>query len=513
MAPTLMRWLRLAAAALAVAAVASACRVDAAVDVVVDDQGTGLVKVRIVADAETVRLVPDLPDGLRLTDVVEAGWEVIGPETNAEGGLEVEASKAFESAEQLPEILAELAGEGIFEDVSVTRTHTPSEFNFSLSNPVTASRTAYELSGRVVPPSEPAVFSDDSLIAVLGDPFGRPELIDEFGRPVDPAQALGMALSFTLPLNVGSETADEVDGGRATWTFAFGDAPFAIDALGAVDDPIPRRWLAGAVAAVVAFVLVVVLQLFWWVLNTLRTPKGRRRRATRRRATRRRRRQRDADGQVEAVSPRRRLLRLLVMDVHGVIVRPTDPLEGLLLPTILHERPDIDPDLVRDRHRKLVLGRLTPDEFWSDLGLGPVAEEIETRYLSSFRLVPGLHPFLDRMGERRLPVAAVGNQPRPWGERLRRMASLEDSVASWLVSGDVGATLPEPSLLEATRRTMSVDIYDCLYLSSVPEHLDAAAEVGMATAYFAASPADVLETSHTMVRGFSDILRGRAGNT
>lgn len=512
MAPTLMRWLRLVAAALAVAAVASACRVDAALDVVVDDQGTGLVKVRVVADDEAVRLVPDLPDGLRLTDVVEAGWEVIGPETNAEGGLAVEASKAFESAEQLPEILAELAGEGIFEDVSVTRTHASSEFNFSLSNPVTASRTTYELSGRVVPPADPAVFSDDSLIAVLGDPFGRPELIDEFGRPVDPTQALGMALSFTLPLNVGSDTADEVDGGRATWTFAFGDAPFAIDALGAVDDPIPRRWLAGAVAAVVAFVLVVVLQLVWWVLNTLRTPKGRRRRATRRRATRRRR-QRDADGQVEAVSPRRRLLRLLVVDVHGVIVRPTDPLEGLLLPTILHERPDIDPDLVRDRHRKLVLGRLTPDEFWSDLGLGPVAEEIETRYLSSFRLVPGLHPFLDRMGERRLPVAAVGNQPRPWGERLRRMASLEDSVASWLVSGDVGATLPEPSLLEATRRTMSVDIYDCLYLSSVPEHLDAAAEVGMATAYFAASPADVLETSHTMVRGFSDILRGRAGST
>ena len=508
-----MRWLRPAAAALAVVAVASACRVDAVVDVVVDDQGTGVVKIRVVADAEAVRLVPDLPDGLRLDDVVEAGWEVIGPETGADGGLAVEASKAFDSAEQLPEILAELAGEGIFEDVSLTRTHTSSEFNLSLSNPVTASRTTYELKGRVVPPADPAVFSDDSLIAVLGDPFGRPELIDETGRPVDPAQVLGMALSFTLPLDVGSDTADGVDGGTATWTFAFGDEPFAIDAAGAVDDPIPRRWLAGAVVAVIAFVLVVLLQLVWWVLNTLRTPKGRRRRATRRRATRRRRRQRDADGQVEAVSPRRRLLRLLVVDVHGVIVRPTDPLEGLLLPTILHERPDIDPDLVRDRHRKLVLGRLNPDEFWSDLGLGPVAEEIETRYLSSYRLVPGLHPFLDRMRERRLPVAAVGNQPRPWGERLRRMASLEDSVASWLVSGDVGATLPEPSLLEATRRTMSVDIYDCLYLSSVPEHLDAAAEVGMATAYFAASPADVLETSHTMVRGFSDILRGRAGST
>lgn len=513
MARPSMRWLRLALAVAAVALVASACRVDVAVDVAVDDQGTGTVTVRVDADAEAVRLVPDLPDGLRLEDVVEAGWEVVGPESTADGGLAVEASKEFESAEQLPEILAELAGEGFFEDVSLTRTHTPSEFNLSLSNPVTASRTTYELSGRVSPPTDLAAFSDDSLIAVLGDPFGRPELVDESGQPVDPAQALGMALTFTLPDDVVSETAEAVDGGRATWSFAFGGTPVAIDALGAIEDPVPRRWLAGAVFAIIAFFLVVVLQLVWWVLNTLRTPKGRRRRATRRRATRRRRRQGDAAGQVEAGPPRRRLLRLLVVDVHGVIVRPTDPLEGLLLPTILHERPDIAPDLIRDRHRKLVLGRITPDEFWSDLGLGPISEGIETRYLSSYRLVPGLHPFLDRMRERRLPVAAVGNQPRLWGDRLRRMASLEDSVASWLVSGDVGATLPEPSLLEATRRTMSVDIYDCLYLSSVPEHLDAAAEVGMATAYFAASPADVLETSHTMVRGFSDILRGRAGST
>lgn len=512
MAPLPMRWLRPALAAAVVAMAASACRVDATVDVVVGDEGAGEVTVRVVVDAEAVRMAPDLPDSLRLADVAEAGWEIAGPETVG-GDMTVEVSKEFDSAEQLPQILAELAGEGIFEDVTLARTHTPSDFRFSLSDPVSASRTSYVLTGRVVPPTDPAVFSDDSLIAVLGDPFGRPELVDEDGQPVDLGLALKMSLSFTLPNDLVSETATRVEGGKATWTFALGDAPFAIDALGAVENPVPRRWLAGAVAALVIFVLVVLLQLAWWIFNTLRTPKGRRRRATRRRATRRRRRQGDAVGSSDASPPRRRLLRLLVVDVHGVIVRPTEPLEGLLLPTILHEQPDISPDLIRDRHRKMMLGRLTPEEFWSDLGLGPVAEEIETRYLSSFRLVPGLHPFLDRMRERRLPVAAVGNQPRPWGERLRRMASLEDSVASWLVSGDVGATLPEPSLLEATRRTMSVDVYDCLYLSSVPEHLDAAAEVGMATAYFAASPADVLETSHTMVRGFSDILRGRAGST
>jgi len=33
----------------------------------------------------------------------------------------------------------------------------------------------------------------------------------------------------------------------------------------------------------------------------------------------------------------------------------------------------------------------------------------------------------------------------------------------------------------------------------------------MNTAYFAASPNDLQETSHTVVRGFDDILRARRG--
>ena len=50
------------------------------------------------------------------------------------------------------------------------------------------------------------------------------------------------------------------------------------------------------------------------------------------------------------------------------LVRPFNPFEGLLLPTIRSEIPDIDPAFVRDRYRKLILGRLMPEEFWSDLG-------------------------------------------------------------------------------------------------------------------------------------------------
>jgi FMN phosphatase YigB (HAD superfamily) len=470
----------------------SSCRLDVDVDIDVEEDGSGEVTVTLEADAEAVALSPDLPEGFRLEDLPAAGWTVTGPDETSGGGLRVSAVKPFASADQLPVILAELAGESvIFRNVELTQTRS-------------FARTTYEVLGTIDPSPPITTFGDDSLAAQLqGEPLGRDEAtLEAETGPFE--ESLGLVVSLTLPDDIASPSA-EIDGRTATWRLSYGDEPVPIDARGTVEDSVPRVWAGVALAALTLLVLVLLLRIVSWVIGILRTPKGRRRR------DRRRRQQRAASREAEANRPRRRLLRLLVVDAHGVVVRPTDPVGGLLLPIIQAELPDVDPDMVRDRHRKLVLGRSTPEEFWSDVGVGPIAADLETRYLSSFRLVPGLHPFLDRMAQRRLPVAVVGNQPRAWGERLRRMASLEDSVASWLVSGDVGSMLPEPALFEATRRTLSVDLFDVLYLSSVPEYLDAASDLGMATAYFAAGPGEVIETDHTLVRGFDDLLRGSGG--
>ncbi len=507
------RWLRLLLVVLGAVVCLTACRVDTVVDLRVDPSGTGLVTVTLIADAETVARVPELAADLRLQDVRDAGWTVEGPTLRGDGGVEVGAWKRFVSASQLPEVLAEIAGAGVlFSDVQLTQSGT-------------FARQRYDF-GVTVNPSPPLeTFSDDALAAVLdGNHFGRP-LGDLLASVESPREALGLTFSLTLPesddtfdASMGSSDgqtlvgadgefafAPEMDGSTATWTFAYGDQPVTVSASTVVEDATAPLWMTASRAAAVAFGLSLLTVAVVWIVKVVRTPRGRGRWATRRR--KKHAEQRQAKEIKEATRPRQRLLRLLVVDVHGVIVRPTHPLEGLLLPVILEANPDIDPELVRDRHRRLVLGRLTPAEFWSDLGLGPISHEIETRYLSSFKLVPGLHSFLDQISGKFLPVAAVGNQPREWGRRLQRMAQLEDSVSSWMVSGDVGAALPERPLFEATRRVMSVDLSDCLYLSSVPEHLDAAKNLGMSTAYFAVSPDDLIDTGHATISTFDDILK------
>ena len=482
---------------LLMAVLVGACRVDTQVDIVVAADGSGTVKVTIVADAEAVALVADDLAEFRFDDLNRAGWDVIGP-IDEDGGLTLVARKPFESSAELPYVLAEIVGtDTVFRDVLLESSH-----DFS-SVGLRGAMTRYSFSGTVDPNPDLELLGDDLLSGLFDNaPLGRSLLAVESDAGAPFATTLGLVLSLELAASVSSETGEVVDD-TVTWTFAYGDEVAELAASSTTEDILPRVWATVGLVAIFLLALVLLSRLGSYLLAKLRTPKGRRRR------DQRQRQQRAATREAEANRPRRRLLRLLVVDVHGVIVRPTDPGENLLLPLIIAERPEADPLAIREYHRQLILGRLSPEEFWSEVGLGPMADEIETRYLSSFRLVPGLHPFLDRMANSRLPVAAVGNQPRAWGARLRRMASLDGLVTSWVVSGDVGSTLPEPALFEATRRTMSVDLYDCFYLSNVVAHLDAAKELGMATGFFVTGVEEAPETEHALVRGFEDLLQSR----
>ena len=473
----------------------SACRVDSTVDIRVDDNGSGVVTVQVSADAEAVALIPDAPNALQLDDLSDAGWVVNENSVDAAGSLVVVVSKSFTKASELGLVLDEIAGpDVIFDGFSLTNEHNFEVFGFG------PARTDYALAGSVNP-----AFELEQLGGVFPEglpPLGRPlSLIeDDFEGAFE--NVLGLTVRLRLPANLEAANGEVVDE-TTSWSMNFGDPTVEIAANSAAESILPRVWTMVAFAAGILLLLFLGAYSLLFLLAKWRTPKGRRRRDVRQRQ------HRAATRAQEASRPRRRTLRLLVVDVHGVLVRPTNPLEGALLPLILSEQPEVDPQQVRDLHRKLVLGRLSPAEFWSEVDLSLVSEQIETRYLSSFRLMRGLHPFLERMKRNGVPVAAIGNQPRAWGDRLRTMTALDDLITSWMVSGDVGSTLPEPALFEATRRTLSVDLYDCFYLSNLAANLDVAEELGMATGLFVAGSDPVPDVEHTVIFGFEDLLKTR----
>lgn len=510
----------------------AACQVETKVDVTVDSNGSGEVLVSVTMDGGDVVSAVDIMSNLEIGDMKDAGWAVADVEALDNEKARVKASKKFESVEQLQMILHELAGVNtIFSNVELTREHV-------------FARSDWYFKADINPSPSLEIFSDTNLAAILDGAF--------FGRPIDDIQAkldsgeyrLKLAFSLTLPADLNAPEVPAVDtlgtdalsadtlgtdtlgtdtltdanissgvvaGSIAEWSFSYGDAPTSVSASATAEHRSPVIWYNVSRGAAVAFAVAVVLIIAARVMAILQTPKGRGRRATRHRKLR------AATRVAEAGKPPKRFLRLLVVDAHGVILRPIEPLEELLLPMIRSELAKvagidgahIDKQFIVRQYHSLVLGRITPDEFWSEVGLGPVTPQVETKYLASYRIVPGLHSFLDSLTNKGLPVVVVSNHPRHWGERLKRMGQLDETVSLWLTSGEVGAALPSPSLLEAARRKMSVSQYDCLYLSGDVASLDAARELGMSTAYFAATPNGVKSTSHTLVRGFNDILRAR----
>ena len=102
--------------ALFVALLASGCKVDATVDVAVNDDGSGVVRVRVLADADAVKAVESggapIEQAVRLADLKDAGW-VTSPWVHpGDGSARVVLSKRFGNVSEVAGIVREISGTG-----------------------------------------------------------------------------------------------------------------------------------------------------------------------------------------------------------------------------------------------------------------------------------------------------------------------------------------------------------------------------------------------------------------
>jgi hypothetical protein len=182
----------------------TACHLDVTVDVAMEPDGTGLVTVAAVADAELVSQVPGLVDDLRLEDAVANGWQVKGPTPLEGGGMSLTLTHPFHSAEELASVLNSIGPP--LTDMQAARTTDPADPNGPTTNAI---------DGTLVLPNGYESFADAELVtAVGGQPFGEP--IAASG--LTPSEAMAFTFRVGLPGElVSSETGTEVGGGVIEW--------------------------------------------------------------------------------------------------------------------------------------------------------------------------------------------------------------------------------------------------------------------------------------------------------
>ncbi len=184
----------------------SACRLDVNVGVEMAADGSGVVTLDALADAELVNQVPDLVDDLRLDDAVANGWIVDGPTPVEGGAMKLRLTHPFSTAEDLTAILNSIGPP--LEGVVATR--------------VTASTpdggpgaTTNSLDGTLVLRDGFGSYADADLVAAVGgQPFG-----DELAASgLTPDQAMTFTLRATLPGElVSAPTGRDVGGDTIEW--------------------------------------------------------------------------------------------------------------------------------------------------------------------------------------------------------------------------------------------------------------------------------------------------------
>jgi hypothetical protein len=253
-----------AVALLALVAVLTGCRIDVAVDVVVDDDGSGTVTVTAVADAEVLSEVPGLADDVAVDDLREDGWEIEGPDPTADGGLRIVLRRGFDDLNELNEVLVNLGGP--FGRVSVGR-----EDSFA--------RTGWAVDGVLRLDGGLSAFADQALVdAVRAVPYED----DLAARGLSLEQAVTITFSIRLPGSLTETTGIErrTDQGTVvTWTAPLDGSSMSVATLSERTDR--GAEIANTTASVAQFLLVswitLSLTFIGWVVFARHRRKRRRR--------------------------------------------------------------------------------------------------------------------------------------------------------------------------------------------------------------------------------------------
>ena len=230
----------LALAAIAIV-VLTGCRLDVVVDVTMEPDGTGVVVVDVIADADLVSRVPDLVDDLRLDDAIANGWAVDGPSPRQEGGATITLTHPFSSAAELTNLLSSVGP-------------PLSRMTASRSEDLDG-RIINRIDGVMVLPSGYQSFADADLLAAVGGlPFAAE--IEASGSTVQ--DSFGFTYRVSLPGKLESAvTGTDAGDGTVEWTGVLDGTETDLAVVTVQQPPGAGSAWARPVATITSFVLVV----------------------------------------------------------------------------------------------------------------------------------------------------------------------------------------------------------------------------------------------------------------
>lgn len=231
--------------AVALVVVLGGCRVDVAVDISANADGSGTITVTAVADKAVVDQAPGLSRDIRFSDAVKAGWKLTPPVDLPDGGQRVVLTHGFTTPAQATALLRSINGPGgPLHDVAMART-------------ADGQRITVRLTGRLQVEGGLETFADPAMLASIGAMPWADELA---AAAVDPTAAVTITVRAKLPGSV--QTTGKLADGVATWNVPIGGAATQLTttATTTIKQPSDNRswWRLLSNASLIAMVLWVL---------------------------------------------------------------------------------------------------------------------------------------------------------------------------------------------------------------------------------------------------------------
>ena len=483
---------------LIIVALATGCQADFAVEIQVEEDGSGVVNTEVVLDQEAADALLDIGPGqtLPLADLAQAGWD-IGPPARGDGGeTRITASKAFGTPSQFGEVMDELADGGIISDFEMTRAQS-------------FGRVDYAVTGTVDPTDGLANFSDPDLEIALGGP-----LVSIIGEA--PYNATAADVSVTVIVLMPGELQEDGSTANVQPELLRPEGVWRTDLAGQQSIEVmlrtARRSTTAQVLRGVAVVAGVLAALVAFA-QLLRVASSFRRRkpAPKVRPTDARGRSTatvtqdlilEAAVEEEPVVEEKAAYKVVALDGMGVLYREGNDVTELLIPFAREQGSTVSDEEIVVKARQLSLGRMTPASFWEVIDVDGDPNELDAAYLNSHQLMPGVVKYLRAIRDNGQRAACITNDAAAWAMKLRTGHSLEGLIDPWVVSGSVGVRKPDAPLYEVLRRVTGEQPGAILVIDDDLENLDAARELGFGTAWFSADGDEAAARGHEVFHSF-----------
>ena len=197
----------------------------------------------------------------------------------------------------------------------------------------------------------------------------------------------------------------------------------------------------------------------------------------------------------------------ILFDAWGVIYRPKNLIQEMLIPFIKKCVPKISENTIYNLYLKASLGDISSEEIWKGLNLKLSYPEIERLYISSHKSI--LEPDFKQVAKNlrtRFKLGIISNDVKEWSLALLEKFDIKDIFDLILISGEIKVRKPDKAIFGKFIDLSNSNPEKCVFIDDRFENLRAAKEFGMNCLRFIKKETKVPFCSEFEISNFTELM-------